>query len=411
LKMGIRIFRPCIFLCAALIALTGCGEDSVTDTGSGGGGGGGASTNLALRIERTNDFAFKLYQQLKPSGDNLLISPHSIVVAFAMTYAGARGSTEREMADVLCFQYPPVGFHSALRELNELLMSRGGPEPNESFKLSIANGCWGREDLYYVQSYLDTLSEYYGAGLRFLDFVGHPEESRIAINQWVADQTGDRIKDLLPPGSIDYLTYLVLANTIYFRAAWLHRFDSDYTWNHIFTLLDGTEVSVPIMRGELKFPYYEGPGYRAVELPYVGEEVSMILMLPDEGNFEAFESSLDSQKLTAVVDSLQERFSFVSNFDLIPTLRAMGMTEAFNCGANFSGMDGTDDGIPWIDVVVHKTFISVNEDGTEAAAGTGMVMTLGVHDEFFANRPFIFAIWDRETGTILFLGRVLDPRG
>jgi serpin B len=394
----------------------GCSEDTVTDVGNDHPD--PEPETLALRIDRTNDFAFDLYHELRSTPDNLLVSPHSIAVAFAMAYAGARGGTEQEIAAVLNFPCPQAGFHSALCELNDILMSRGLYGGYQDFQLNIANGCWGAEYLHYEQAYLDTLTTYYGAGMRFLDFAGQPEASLDTINQWVADQTYDRIKNLLPDGSIDGATYLVLANTIYFRASWLEQFDPVYTFNGYFTLLDGTDVIVPIMVGEESFGYYEGDGYRAVELPYLGNEVSMIAICPDEGRYEAIEAGMDAAWVAAVADSLVRthivvnlpRFSFESAYDLIPTLKDMGMTEAFAPGADFSGMDGTDDGIPWIDVVAHKTFISVDEYGTEAAAGTGMVMTLGMHNTFAAVRPFIFAIIDKETGTILFLGRVLDPR-
>ncbi|MCK4305639.1 MAG: serpin family protein [Candidatus Eisenbacteria sp.] len=408
---------PYILLGLFAVAFAGCDSDSVTD--SGGDNGDSTFSSLSLRIQRTNEFAFKLYQELRSPDDNLLISPHSISVAFGMTYAGARGNTEQEMAEVLCFHYPQTGFHAALRELNELLTSSGETSGNGSFELSIANGCWGRKDLVYLQPYLDCLSENYSASMQYLDFVNQPEQSRSTINQWVADRTEDRIKDLLPPNSIDYLTYLVLANTVYFKAAWLNRFDESFTYDGQFTLLEGSKILVPMMHGELTFAYSEGSGYRAVELPYEGEAVSMIAILPDEGQFQAFEDSFNAQKLTAIIDELEEthitltfpQFSFVSDFDLIPTLIDMGMTDAFAMGANFTGMDGTNDGMPWIDVVAHKTFISVDENGTEAAAGTGMVLTCGMHDSFQAIRPFLFVIRHVETGTVLFLGRVLDPRG
>lgn len=414
--MSIRSPSISILLAFTVLFALGCDEESTTSCE---GNGEETSSNLALRIERTNKFAFDLYQELRSSEGNLLISPHSIAVAFGMTYAGARGKTESDMAEVLCFRYPQSGFHSALKELNELLMSRGKPELEDSFRLSMANGCWGREDLTYLPAYLDTLAINYGTSMQYLDIANEPEESRTIINQWVAEQTEDRILELMPSGKLDDQTYLVLANTVYFRAAWLHRFGEGYTNERAFTLIDGGQISVPIMRGELRFRYCQGVGYRAVELPYVGEEVAMLVILPDEGQFEAFESSMDAQKLAAVIVGLKEtyivlglpRFSFTSDFVLIATLHDMGMTDAFSPGANFSGMDGIDDGVPWIDVVAHKTFISVDENGTEASAGTIMELSLGIHDYLWADRPFLFVIRDTETGTILFLGRVLDPRG
>ena len=397
-------------VCVLSAALTGCSDDVAPKPE--GPGDGFITATLGQRIEHNNEFAFKLYEELSSSGDNLLVSPHSIATTFGMAYAGARGTTEKEIADVLCFNYPQDGFHSVLSQLNNLLVSREGLE------LNIANGCWGRDGETYLTPFLDTLSVHYGAELELLDFAGHPEESRETINQWVSQQTEGLITGLIPPGSIDWQTYLVLANAVYFSAEWLRQFEPAYTYPAAFTLLDGSEVQVQMMRGEETFPYYEGKGYTAVELPYKGEAISMVLILPDEGNFAAFEASFDAAVLDKVVASLEDtwitvqlpKFSFLSDFDLIPTLKAMGMTEAFEAGgADFSGMDGTDDGAPWISVVAHKAFISLDEFGTLAAAGTGMVLTKGLHDSFHAVRPFILAIRDNETGTILFLGRVLNP--
>jgi len=403
-------FKDVALTIALVVALAGCGDDvNVVPEGPGD----ESSATLELRVQRNNDFAFKLYGEINSSSHNLLISPHSIAMTFGMAYAGARGTTEREIADVLCFNYPQAGFHCVLKELNDLLSNRQGLD------LRIANGCWGRHGEVYLQPFLDTLSVNYGADIEYLDFVNLPEESRETVNAWVEEQTEGLVKDLLPPDAINALTYLVLANAVYFKADWLSQFDPAYTRTGTFTLLDGSQAGVPLMHGEQTFPYYEGDGFRAVELPYQGEAISMIAVLPDEGRFREFEASFDVAVLNAIADRLEDtyikitlpKFSFFSEFDLIPSLEAMGMTEAFRSGADFSGMDGTKDGQPWISVVAHKAFISVDEYGTLAAAGTGMVLTKGMHDSFDAERPFIFAIRDIETGTILFLGRVTDPRG
>ncbi len=374
---------------------------------------------FAQRIERTNDLAFKLYHELAGTEGNLLISPHSIAVCGAMAYAGARGTTEQQMAAALCLQYPQAGVHAAMQALNDTLMSRGAGQPPDAFRLSIVNGCWGAAYWPYQTDYLGVLTAHYGAGMQMLDFGGHPEESLEAINQWVADQTAGRVQNLLPAGTIDDNTYLVLANTVWFKASWLHQFEPSYTRNWEFTLLDGTSVSVPTMPGQGSYPYYETEGFRTVELPYVGDEVSMYVILPDTGQFAAFEADFDASRLDEIVDALVSqkimlclpRFSFTSGFDLVTTLKSLGMTDAFDLGANFTGMDGVDDGVPWIRTVAHKTFIAVDEYGTEAAAATGMELGAGEHPMFYAQRPFLFVIRDKPSGTILFLGRVLDPRG
>ncbi len=399
------------FLCvfAVLVAFTACGEDEITNVDNGDGDG---PATLARRIERNNEFAFKLYGKLKESDDNLIVSPHSIVTCFGMAYAGARGNTEKEIADVLCFNYPQAGFHTILETLNEELNSRSDVD------LRIANGSWGRDGLLYDQAYLDTLSECYGASIEYLDFAGDPEGSRQTINQWVKDNTAGYIDDLLPPNCIDSATYLVLANTVYFMAEWLHQFKPEYTYPGYFTRLDDSQVTAQFMHGEKTMPYFVGDGFKAMAMPYKGEQVSMVLILPDEGEYPALENDLSAAGLDTIVCNLSgtyitfsiPKFGFYSDFDLIGTLQDMGMVDAFTGGAaDFSGMDGTDDGVPWIDLVVHKAYIMIDEYGTIAFAGTGMEMTLGVHPSFDAVRPFIFMIVDNPTGTILFMGRVLDP--
>jgi serpin B len=283
----------------------------------------------------------------------------------------------------------------------------------------IANGCWGREGLVYIDSYLDTLSQNYDADIDFLDFVGQPEASRQAINQWVQEQTAGLIDELLPEGAIDPLTYLILANTVYFRAEWLKKFDTLCTWPGIFTRLDGSQVEVPFMGGVNEGArVYEGNDCLALDMLYEGQELSMLFILPDEGQYQAFEDRFNAAVLDTIIGNLVTtdvelkipKFGFFSDFDLKATLQALGITDAFEGGvADFSGMDGSDDGIPWLEFVVHQTYIEIDEYGTLAAAGTGMGFTIGFHGYFTAVRPFIFVIRDIPTGTILFMGRVLDP--
>ncbi len=401
------------FLCLCLLMATiiGCSNDKVTnphrlETKDG-------PATLSKRIERTNEFAFNLYHELKCSDDNLVFSPHSISTCFGMAYAGARGSTEREIAEVLYFNYPQSGFHSVLKQLNDLLVSR------QELTLNIANGCWGQKDsvFTYIQSYLDTLSVNYEADIEYLDFANKPDESRDIINQWISDHTGGLIRDLIPP-EIDAETQLVLANTVYFVAEWLRKFDPDYTCEKPFKRLDGTEITALIMNGEEHMPYYQANDYKAMELPYKGKQISMVLILPNENQYKSFEDNFNLAIFDSVVSNLKTEdigfsvpiFCFGSGFNLNATLQNLGMKGAFSPGAaNFSGVDGTDDGSPWIGWVAHDAYISVTEYGTMAAAGTGMELTVGVHDWFDALRPFIFIIRDIPTGTILFMGRVLDP--
>jgi serpin B len=369
-------------------------------------------------------FAFDLYHLLKEEEDegNLFYSPHSISLALAMTYAGARGETEQQIADTLHYTLPQDRLHPAFNWLDLELASRGeGAEGKDDggFRLNIANTTWGQEDYAFLPEYLDTLALNYGAGMRLVDFTGDPEASRIAINDWVSDQTEGRVKDLIPEGVIDELTRLVLTNAIYFNAAWAEPFEEGQTQDGPFYLLDGGQVTVPMMHQTASFGYAEGAGYQAVELPYDGRELSMVILLPAAGEFESFENSLDAGRVDAIVNDLtyQEialtmpKFEIESNFSLVEALAEMGMPLAFSMDADFSGMDGTRE--LYIGEVLHKAFVSVDEAGTEAAAATAVEMQLkGAPMDpvtVTANRPFIFFIRDIETGAILFVGRVVNP--
>jgi serpin B len=381
-----------------------------------------SQTDLATLVDGNSAFAFNLYQALRDEDGNLFYSPYSISLALAMTYAGARGDTEQQMADTLQFILSQDRLHPAFNSLDLELSRRGeGAEgkDGEGFRLNIVNAIWGQKDYEFLSQFLDLLAENYGAGLRVLDFINAPEESRITINDWVSDQTEGRIEDLIPQGLINSLTRLVLTNAIYFNAAWEYSFPEDRTVDGPFYLLGGGEVTVPMMRQTESFGYAEGDGYQAVELPYDGGELSMVILLPQTGNFGAFENSLDSQQIAGIIENLEGRqvtlampkFEFESEFSLRETLSAMGMPIAFSGSADFSGMTGNRD--LYIADVVHKAFVSVDEAGTEAAAATAVVMELtatpGEPVEVTIDRPFIFLIRDIETGAILFVGRVVNP--
>jgi len=287
------------------------------------------------------------------------------------------------------------------------------------FRLNIVNAIWGQTGYSFLPEFLDVLAENYGAALRLLDFVQAPEESRAIINDWVSGQTEGKIEDLIPEGLIDTLTRLVLTNAIYFNAAWRYPFEEAQTHDGAFRLLDGSQVTVPMMAQTESFGYAEDEGYQAVELPYVGGQLSMVIFFPQAGQFEAFEDSLDAARVGAILEDLAPRnvsltmpkFEFDSEFGLAKTLAAMGMADAFSSAADFSGMDGTRD--LFIREVVHKAFVSVDEEGTEAAAATAVVVQLkgmpAPPVEVTVDRPFVFMIRDVETGTILFIGRVVDP--
>ena len=379
-------------------------------------------TDLALLVKGNSAFAFDLYQALGKENGNLFCSPYSISLALAMTYAGARGETEQQMADTLHFALSQNRLHPAFNSVDIELGKRGeGAEgkDGEGFRLNIVNAIWGQKDYHFLPAFLDVLAENYGAGLRTLDFINAPEESRITINKRVSDQTEGRIEDLIPQGLIDILTRLVLTNAIYFNAAWQYPFSEDATKDSTFYLLNGKEVTVPMMSQTESFGYTDGADYQAVELPYGGGELSMVIFLPQDGHFETFEEALDAEQVNAIVNTLEQRqvaltmpkFEFESAFKLKPTLAAMGMPVAFSESADFSGMTGVRD--LYISEVVHKAFVSVDEAGTEAAAATAVIMKITALPpapvEITVDRSFIFLIRDIETGTILFLGRVVDP--
>jgi len=378
--------------------------------------------DLETLVEGNSTFAFDLWQALREEDGNLFYSPHSISLALAMTYAGARDETAQQMADTLHFTLPQNRLHPAFNALDLELSRRGEGaqgKDGEGFRLNIINAIWGQKDYEFLAEFLDLLAENYGAGLRVLDFVSAPEESRITINNWVSDQTEGRIEDLIPQGLIDALTRLVLTNAIYFNAAWQYPFSEDMTEDGPFYLLDGGEVTVPMMSQTELFGYAEGDGYQVVELLYDGGELSMVILLPAPGQFETFGDSLDAQQVDEITGRLEfrqvtlamPRFEFESSFSLGEALAAMGMPVAFSGAADFSGMTGNRD--LFIADVVHKAFVFVDEAGTEAAAATAVVMPLSITPEepveVTVNRPFIFLIHDIETGAILFVGRVVNP--
>jgi serpin B len=374
------------------------------------------------QVEGNSGFAFDLYQALRDKDGNLFYSPYSISLALAMTYAGARGETEKQMADTLHFVLPQDRLHRTLNSLDIELASRGEGakgKDEKGFRLNVVNAIWGQKDYKFLSEFLDTLAQNYGAGLRILDFVKAPEDSRITINDWVSEQTEGRIKDLIPQGAIDSLTRLVLTNAIYFNAAWQFPFNENSTQDGTFHLFDGTEVTVPMMKQTETYGYTDGDGYQAVELLYDGRELSMVILLPQMGQFEAFEGSLNSQQVTSIIENLEHgrviltmpKFEFESEFSLSETLGVMGMPVAFSGQADFSGMTGNRE--LFIKEVIHKAFVSVDEAGTEAAAATAVIMPAsmppGEPVEVIIDRPFIFLIRDIETGALLFVGRVVDP--
>lgn len=373
-------------------------------------------------VEGNTEFALDLYQQLREEDGNIFFSPYSLSLALAMTYAGAEGETEQQMKDALHFMLEDESLHAAFNKLALELASRAeGAEgkDGEDFRLNIVNAIWGQQDYGFLPDFLDVLAENYGAGLRLLDYESDPEKSRLTINDWVSQQTEGRIEDLIKEGLITSITRLVLTNAIYFNAAWQYPFNEDNTADDLFYLLDGSTVSVPMMHQTEGFGYTEGDGYQAVELMYDGGELSMTILLPEDGNFNAFENSLDARMLEEIIGNMgtanvtlsMPKFEYESEFGLKDALEAMGMPIAFSTGADFSGMTGNADLL--IKDVVHKAFVSVDEAGTEAAAASAVIMNLtsapGEQATVTVDHSFIYLIREIQTGAILFIGRVIDP--
>lgn len=366
-------------------------------------------------------FAFDLYQELKDGGGNLFYSPYSISMALAMTYGGARQGTEGEMADAMHYSLPQSQLHPTFNSLDTSLNAYSQGE--DAFQLNIANAIWGQAGYEFLPEYLDLLAEQYGAGLRTLDFAEDPEGAAEAINAWVSEETEGKIEDLVSPGLLNSFVRLVLTNAIYFNGQWLLQFEEEATQDEGFSLLDGSKVQVPMMSQTDSFDYGQGDGYQAIKLPYQGAPVSMLFILPEEGRFEEVEGRFSPALMDEVASNMVYRpvelsvpkFTFESEFNLSETLAQMGMPAAFGGEADFSGMTGNRD--LNISDVVHKAFVAVDEEGTEAAAATAVIMAemaaMPMDDAVIMklDRPFLFLIRDDDSGTILFAGRVLDPDG
>jgi serpin B len=328
---------------------------------------------------------------------------------------------------------PQERLHPAFNALALELAKRGEAQPNtppelQGFQLNVANATWGQTGYQFQPEFLDTLAEQYGAEMLLRDFQAAPDEGRLAINQWVSEQTEEKIKDLLPEGTINDLTRMVLVNAIYFNAKWRAQFDPSVTRDGDFNLLDGGKVTVPMMAQTSSFAYAEGEGYQAVEMPYIvsdqSDGMSMVIILPGEGQFATFEEGLSADQLANITSGLNfaqvtltmPKFTLKGvSFSLKETLQALGIQDAFVEGtADLSGMDGTRD--LFISDAIHQAFVRVDEEGTEAAAATAAIAqaTGAMIDEpiqMTVDRPFVFLIRDIDTGAMLFLGRVVDPTG
>jgi serpin B len=382
-----------------------------------------SASNEAImkQAESINNFAVAMYQQLKEEGKNLFFSPYSITAALAMTAAGANGNTKQQILDALQVTLQGVAFDQAINAIDQSIMSHA--DATAGLTLKVVNSAWLQSGWNFKVSYLDHLAKYYGAGVNLLDFSSNPDECRTVINTWVAGQTNDKILNLLPEGSIVSNTALVLTNAIYFLADWLYAFNPDCTMDKDFRLMDNSTVKVPGMSynnsdSAVVMRYSRMSGVSALDFPYKGDRLAMTVLLPDSGAFTSAENSLSASMLSQLFSAFRPetlqvslpKFTFTfGTVSLTDAFKALGMTDAFQPElADFSGIDGTRD--LCVDDIYHKAFINVDEKGTEAAAATAVVLIYkSARPVFIVNRPFIFVIRDKETGTVLFIGRVLNP--
>jgi len=392
------------------------------------------------------NFAVDIYHavrsQPESADQNIFLSPHSVSTALAMTYAGARGDTATEMKTALRVGLPDDRIHTAFDYLDLALANRGKNaegQDGKPFRLIVTNSLWGQKGPSFETPFLDTLAVNYGAGLNIVDFFAQTERSRTTINGWVEERTEKRIKDILPKGAVDDRTRLVLVNAVYFNAAWAAKFEPSKTAPAPFTKADGSVVQVSMMNRPASRRYAKGDGYEAIEMAYDhgrssryahlyedvemaldNSELAMLVILPTAGTFANFESSLTGGKLLDILAGLETKpvnLSFPKlrldvAFGLKEPLKSLGMNQAFSEeAADFSGMSTTER--LSVANVLHKTFLEVDESGSEAAAATGVfnvAQSGSAPIEMKVDRPFITAIVDRPTKTLLFLGRILEPK-
>jgi len=376
-------------------------------------------SNQADIAAGNNKFALELYGTLRAGQGNLFLSPYSISTALAMTYGGAKGATSEQMAKAL--QFPMVieneQFHKKFGSIIKQLNAQG---EKGGYELVVANALWGQKDFKFLDEYLTLVKTNYEGNLQQVDFAKQAEEGRKTINAWVENKTKDKIKELIKPGAVDSMTRLVLTNAIYFKGKWEIQFKPELTKDAPFTLLEGNKVTVPMMTQTSGFEYTETDDLQVLAMPYVNKDLSMVVLLPKKNDgVKGLEKQLTFDNLSGWLGKMRKRevqvflprLKMTSEFELARILGAMGIAEAFTSKADFSGMTGSRD--LFISAVIHKAFVEVNEEGTEAAAATGVTMKLTAVRQpppvFRADHPFIFLIRDNKTGSILFMGRTMNP--
>ena len=367
-------------------------------------------------VDAINQFAIDFYLELiRNNKENIFFSPYSISTAFAIAYEGARGKTASEIQ--LVFHFPE---NNDIRRNDFLKICNEINKEEKKYNLSTANALWAEKSYKFLAEYFNIIEKYYGGNVTNLDFINDPEGSRKIINSWVENQTNEKIKNLIPQGVIDELTRLVITNAIYFKGNWKIPFDEDYTSEKDFYINSNNSIKVPMMYLKDSFNYTKTKDFQILELPYESDELSMLILLPNENNLSSYEGSINIKNLSEWKNNLTEtkikiyipKFKFETKYEMKETLKEMGMQSAFNPKyVDFSGMDGTKN--LYIKSVIHQAFVEVNEVGTEAAAATtviGGVLSMPPPTPVFrADHPFIFLIHHKESGNILFMGKVVDP--
>ena len=380
--------------------------------------------NITSFNDAVNQFCFDFFKKLsedETNDPNIFYSPYSVFTALAMTYEGARNNTAVEMENVLHVEQSNDSFHQYMQSLYNYMNN------NDEYNVSTANALWPDVGFTLLDEFVDIIETYYGGKASEVEY-GNPEEAARIINEWVENQTNNLIKDLVPASAIDpVLTKLILTNAIYFKGIWQVQFDELNTTDRDFTLSSADTVQVETMKligADDKFNYTETGDLQILELPYTGGDISMMILLPREGvELSDVISSLKREDYISWIDEMYEtkadiylpKFKFETSYGLNDYLKELGMVDAFDNAADFSGIDGTKN--LFISSVLHKAFVEVNEEGTEAAAATAVIMDLKAvsPDEpperitFDCNHPFVFTIHHKETGTILFMGTVDDP--
>jgi serpin B len=379
--------------------------------------------DMLRAAEDGNRFALDLYARVRAEPGNVFVSPYSVSTALAMTYLGARAETAAQMAKTLHFTQDPKRLHAALRDL--MRWHRGSAQAG--YQLNVANALWGQKDFGFLPDFLAATKAHYGAGLQEVDFRRMTDRARQTINAWVDEQTQGKIKDLLQPGDLTPDSRLVLTNAIYFKSSWMNGFEKSATYAEPFHLSAAQKVKVPMMHRQAHFGYLDGSTFQALVLPYQRNALSMVVLMPKQvDGLSDLEKTLSADKVKGLLSKVSypdvvvtlPKFKVTQRLKLAETLKGMGMPLPFDPSkADFSGISGSSDRL-FIGNVIHKAFVEVHEGGTEAAAATAVEIAKEAADKgsrpappvFRADRPFVFLIRDNQTGSILFIGRLTDPR-